>query len=101
METLQTLQNPRDMLDNLAKPMDDITQVSQRLDTWRGVASSKWTHAPTGIGVEAQTVVDMASSTISLDVATSEPGMGVSLAFAFPAGSVGSFGCRDFKLETC
>ena len=72
----------------------DITQLSQRLDTWRGVATSNWTHAPTGIDVEAKTVVDMASSSISLDVAATKPGLGVSLAFAYPDGSFG--GCRDF-----
>jgi hypothetical protein len=72
----------------------EITQLSQRLDTWRGMVTSNWTHAPSGIDVEAKTMVDMASSSISLEVTVTEPGLGVQIAFAYPGS--GFAGCRDF-----
>ena len=90
----------------------DVGDISQQLDTWSGALRSSWEHTPSGTRVQAETMVDMSSSTLSLSVATTTNGthgttasssdsggaaatLGTAIVFAMPAS--GNSGCRDWS----
>jgi hypothetical protein len=102
MEMTQALVRCADFSHLLVHALMPPTLLSKTLDTWRGVAVSRWKHTPTKTQVSASTVVDSASSTIAMSattttttttMTTTTPSVGVSLDFGYP----GSSDCNDFS----